>query len=449
MIYRNFRLAIFSRVFLIVALSLTIAFVVVIKPMFFVLAATILLLIALIFNLIRYIEKTNHDLTHFLLSIRQGAFTESYTSGNRGKQHKQLSDALNEIVSEFAKVNEQKELHYQFLKTLNENINVSIFSFDATGNLITMNQAAKRMLDLPSFSKLEHFKKIDPALHQAVSTLDPEVRTVVKVILREETFQLSVQLKEIILNGKSVRIVLLQNLNNELESKEIEAWHQLIRVLTHEIMNSVTPIVSLTGAVENILRTNTGEQKDFTRLSPENIDDVYSGLATIQSRSKGLMKFVTSYKEFSRPIDAKFETVDMSLLLHRTITLLQPQFEEQKVELKTEIPPGNLTVNGDPSLLEQVLINLLKNAMEAVASDGTGLIRIIFRKKNQQTIIFISDNGPGIDAETLPRIFVPFFTTKPKGSGIGLSLSRQIMKIHSGTIKVQTSERGCVFVMEW
>jgi nitrogen fixation/metabolism regulation signal transduction histidine kinase len=449
MIYKNFRLAIFSRVFLIVALSVTIAFVVVTKPMFFVLAATILLLIALIFNLIRYIEKTNHDLTHFLLSIRQGAFTESYTSGNRGKQHKQLSDALNEIVSEFAKVNEQKELHYQFLKTLNENINVSIFSFDATGDLITMNQAAKRMLDLPSFSKLEHFKKIDPVLHQAVSTLDPEVRTVVKVILREETFQLSVQLKEIILNGKSVRIVLLQNLNNELESKEIEAWHQLIRVLTHEIMNSVTPIVSLTDAVESILRTNTGAQKDFTKLSPENIDDVYSGLATIQSRSKGLIKFVTSYKEFARPIDAKFETLDMSSLLQRTITLLHPQFKEQKVELRTEIPPGNLTANGDASLLEQVLINLLKNALEAVASDGTGLIRIIFRKKNHQTLIFVTDNGPGIDAETLPRIFVPFFTTKPKGSGIGLSLSRQIMKIHNGTIKVQTSERGSVFVMEW
>lgn len=447
--YKNFRLAIFVRVFFIVALSLTIAFVVVVKPMFFVLAATILLLIGLIVNLIRYIEKTNKDLTHFLLSIRQGAFTESYTSGNRGNQHKQLSDALNEIVSEFAKINEQKELHYQFLKTLNENINVSILSFDEKGELIMMNQAAKRLLGLPSFSKLEHFKKIDAALYKAVSTLEPEVRAVVKVILHEETFQLSVQLKEIILNGKPVRIVLLQNLNNELESKEIEAWHQLIRVLTHEIMNSVTPIVSLTGAVENILRSNSGEGNDFTRLSRENIDDVYSSLATIQSRSKGLIKFVTSYKEFARPLDAKFETVDVSSLLQRTIMLLQPQFEEHKINVTTEIPESNLTANGDASLLEQVLINLLKNALEAVAHDGTGQIKIILRKKNHQTIIIISDNGPGIDEETLPRIFVPFFTTKPKGSGIGLSLSRQIMKIHNGTLKVQTSGKGSLFVMEW
>lgn len=312
-----------------------------------------------------------------------------------------------------------------------------------------MNQAAKRMLDLPSFARLEDFKKIDAVLHQAVRTLEHEVRTDVKIILREETFQLSVKLKEIILNGKPVRILLLQNLNNELESKEIEAWHQLIRVLTHEIMNSVTPIVSLTAVVENILRTNTGEQKVFTKLSPENIDDIYCSLTTIQSRSKGLIKFVTSYKEFSKPLDTKFETVDLSSLLQRTLTLLQPQFGEYNISLKTEIPPGNLTAQGDASLLEQVLINLLKNALEAVAHDGTGLIRIILRKKNKQTIISISDNGPGIDAETLPRIFIPFFTTKSKGSGIGLSLSRQIMKIHSGTIKVQTSEKGSLFVMEW
>lgn len=449
MIYKNFRLAIFIRVSLIVALSITFAFIVVVKPMFFVLAATALLLVALVFNLIQYIEKTNKDLTHFLLSIRQGAFTESYTSGNRGKQHEQLSEALNEIVTEFAKLNEQKELHYQFLQTLNENINVSILTFDQNGDLIMMNQAAKRLLDFPAFSKLEHFKNLDAKLHTAVSALEPEIRTVVKAILREESYQLSVQLKEIVLNGKPVRILLLQNLNNELESKEIEAWHQLIRVLTHEIMNSVTPIVSLTNAVENILRTNTGEEKDFTKLSAENIEDVYNGLATIQSRSKGLLKFVSSYKEFARPIDAKFDTVDVSQVLQRTITLLEPEFEERKIAVTTEIPTGKLSASGDASLLEQVLINVLKNAIEAVAHDGTGQIRIVLRKKNQQTQVFISDNGPGIDDETLPRIFVPFFTTKPKGTGIGLSLSRQIMKIHNGTIKVQTSEKGSVFLMEW
>lgn len=445
---RNFRLAIFLRVSMIVALSVMIAFIIVVKPMFFVLAAATILLITLIVNLIRYIEKTNKDLTHFLLSIRQGAFTESYTSGNRGKQQQLLSDALNEIVIEFAKLNEEKELHYQFLKTLNENINVSILSFDASDNLINMNQAAKRLLDLPSFSKIDHFRKIDSSLYDAVSKLEPEGRTLVKVVLREEVYQLSIQLKEIVLNGKPVRIFLLQNINSELESKEIEAWHQLIRVLTHEIMNSVTPIASLTAAVEKILRDENGNPRDLSRLSPDNLEDVFSSLATIQSRSKGLLKFVTSYKEFARPIDAKFETIDLSRLLRRIITLLQPQIDEHNIKLTFDFPDEH-SAQGDASLLEQVVINLLKNAIEAVAHDGSGAIKVILRKQNQKTALLIVDNGPGIDAEILPRIFVPFFTTKQKGSGIGLSLSRQIIKLHNGTIKVQTSERGSVFIVEW
>lgn len=449
MIYRNFRFAIFIRVFAIVALSVTLAFVVVNKPMFFVLIAGFVLLTAVIIDLIRYIEKTNKDLTHFLLSIRQNAFTESYTSGNRGKQHQLLSDALNEVVAEFAKLNEEKELHYQFLKTLNENINVSILSFDEQGNLLSMNQSAKRLLDLPSFSKIEHFARIDPALYKAITELGPELRTVVRIVLHEEVYQLSIQQKEIVLNGKPVRIFLLQNIHSELESKEIEAWHQLIRVLTHEMMNSVTPIASLSSAVENILRDESGNPRDFSSLSRENTEDILSSLATIQSRSKGLLKFITSYKEFARPIDARFESVDIVKLVERTVTLLQPQLDELDIELHLEIPSGRLFTSADESLLEQVMINLLKNAIDAVPHDGTGTIRFVLAKRNQRTTVAISDNGPGIDEEVLPRIFVPFFTTKPKGSGIGLSLSRQIMKLHNGAINVQTSEKGSVFVVEW
>lgn len=449
MIHHNFRFAIFIRVFLIVALSLTIAFVLVSKPMLFVLVTSFLVLVGVIINLIRYIEKTNKDLTHFLLSIRQGAFTESYTSGNRGKQQEKLSEALNEVVTEFAKLNQEKEMHYQFLKTLNENINVSIVSFDQSGNLISMNHAAKRLLDLPSFSKLQHFERIDPTLFKAVNALGPEGKTVVRVVLQDEVYQLSIQLKEIIMNGTPVRIFLLQNINSELESNEIEAWHQLIRVLTHEMMNSVTPIASLSSAMETILRDGSGQPKDLSALSRDNAEDLLSSVSTIHSRSKGLLKFITSYKEFARPIDARFESVDILKLTERTVTLLQPQLDDLNIELHLDLPSGSQTANADQSLIEQVLINLLKNAMEAVAHDGTGVIRIAVSNRNRCTTIAVADNGPGIDDEILPRIFVPFFTTKPKGSGIGLSLSRQIMKLHNGSIKVQSSDRGSVFVIEW
>jgi nitrogen fixation/metabolism regulation signal transduction histidine kinase len=449
MIYKNFRLTIFLRVFSIVALSLAFAFILVLKPMLFVLSAIVILLIVMVISLIRYIEKSNKDLTHFLLSIRQGAFTESYTSGHRGKHHEQLSGALNDIVSEFSKLNREKELHYQYLQTLNENINVAILSFDAEGKLLMMNPAAKKLFNLSAFNALEHFKRIDIALYEAIKNLSPEQRTVVRVLMQEGQYQLSVQLKEIVLNGELVRIILLQNLNSELEAKEIEAWHQLMRVLTHEIMNSATPIVSLTAAVESILKNPNGSRKDFTALSEDNIEDIFSSLSTIGSRSKGLTKFVNTYKEYARPVSAKLEPADIVALVKRISNLLAPDLQIHNIKYSVNSPATSVEAKADVALIEQVLINLLKNAMEAVPHDGTGAITIDIKTKNDRVSISVTDNGMGIDPEVLPRIFVPFFTTKPKGSGIGLSLSRQIMKLHNGSIHISSPGTGSIFTIEW
>lgn len=449
MIYKNFRLNIIIRVLCIVALALALAFVIMERPMFFVLATIVLLLAASVVSLIRYIDKSNKDLTHFLLTIRQGAFTESYTSGNRGKQYEQLSGALNDIVTEFSKINLEKELHYQYLQTLNENINVAILSFNATGKLMMMNPAAKKLLNDPSFSAINHFKTIDPVLYHAVKEIKPEQRKVVHVSIGEDQYQLSVQAKEIVLNGAPVHIILLQNLNYELEEKEIEAWHQLMRVLTHEIMNSVTPIASLTAAVESILKHPDGTRKDLGTLNEDQVDDVFSSLATIGSRSKGLMSFVKAYKAYAKPIHAQFESVDVRELVNRTAELLASDLHALGIQLIINNPSTNVEAKADIALMEQVLINLVKNAMDAVAHDGTGIITIDVGVKINRVIIVITDNGTGIDPEVLPRIFVPFFTTKPQGSGIGLSLSRQIMKLHGGTIQVHPSEKGSVFTLAW
>jgi two-component system nitrogen regulation sensor histidine kinase NtrY len=449
MIYKNFRLNIIIRVLCIVALSLALAFIIVERPMFFALSTVIVLLLVSVVSLIRYIDKSNKDLTHFLLSIRQGAFTESYTSGNRGKQYEQLSGALNDIVTEFSKLNLEKELHYQYLQTLNENISVAILSFDAAEKLMMMNSAAKNLLNHPSLVTLSHFKDIDTELYHAIKQIQPEQRKVVQVFIGEDPYQLSVQAKEIVLQGKPVRIILLQNLNQELEEKEIEAWHQLMRVLTHEIMNSVTPIASLTAAVESILKHPDGTRKDLSTLSDDHIDDIFSSLATIGSRSKGLMNFVKTYKTYAKPIQAQFESVNVTDIVNRVAVLLAPDLQASNVQLVIKSPAIAVEAKTDIALIEQVLINLVKNALEAVEHDGTGIISIDIRKKNNRVSMAVTDNGSGIDPEVLPRIFVPFFTTKSKGSGIGLSLSRQIMKLHGGTIQVHLPEKGSIFTLEW
>jgi nitrogen fixation/metabolism regulation signal transduction histidine kinase len=449
MIYKNFRLNITIRVLCIVALALALAFVIVERPMFFALSTIIVLLVVSVISLIRYIDKSNKDLTHFLLSIRQGAFTEFYTSGNRGKQYEQLSGALNDIVTEFSKLNLEKELHYQYLQTLNENISVAILSFDAAGKLMMINPAAKKLLNDPSFSTLHDFNAIDPELYISIKNIQPEQRKVIQVFIGEDQYQLSIQAKEIVLNGKPVRIILLQNLNHELEEKEIEAWHQLMRVLTHEIMNSVTPIASLTTAVESILKHPDGTRKDFSTLNEDQVDDIFSSLSTISSRSKGLMNFVKVYKAYAKPIHAQFESVDVRGIVNRVAALLAADLQALGIQLIINNPATIVYAKTDIALMEQVLINLVKNAMDAVAHDGTGIITLNTGTKANRVTIAIADNGIGIDAEILSRIFVPFFTTKSKGSGIGLSLSRQIMKLHGGGIQVHTSEKGSIFTLVW
>jgi two-component system, NtrC family, nitrogen regulation sensor histidine kinase NtrY len=451
MIRKNFRVSIFLRVNLIAALSILFAFVVMEKPSFFVPLAIGIVLILAVVSLIRYIERSNKDLTHFLLSIRSGAFTESYTSKTGAKMDEALSEAMNEVIGEFAKLNAEREIHYQYLKALNENINVAILSFDTHGKLKMMNPAAKRLLNLLSFSHIEHFKRIDIALYETVNRIQPEERIVTKVFINGEISHLSIQMKEIVLQGEHVKIILLQNLNNELEAKEIEAWYQLIRVLTHEIMNSVTPIVSLTAAIQSILTYSDGSSKKLALLTEENQEDVVNSLSTITARSKGLLKFVNAYKEYAKPLALHPESTDLAVLITRIIDLLKSDLEEHLIHLNVNLTPVSIPAKADIALMEQVLINLIKNAMEAVAHDGGGIINVGARVKEGNIVsITVSDNGSGIDPETMPKIFIPFFTTKSKGTGIGLSLSRQIIKLHGGNIKVSSSPgKGSVFTVEW
>lgn len=327
---------------------------------------------------------------------------------------------------------------------------MAILSFDTSGKLIMMNAAAKSLLSYPPFSHFSDFRKLDNHLAEAVEKIQPEERAVVNAFLHEEQFQLGVQKKEIILKSNPVQIILLQNLNNELETKEIEAWHQLMRVLTHEIMNSVTPIISLTAAIQKILHLN-GSRTDLKDLKEENVEDIFSSLETIHSRSNGLLKFVNSYREYSRPIELKAESIDVEKLVVRVIDLMQHDLQRLAIKLNINKNNSSLLARTDVVLMEQVLINLLKNAMEAVPHDGSGSISISMEKTVSNSVrISITDNGPGIDPEILQKIFIPFYTTKSKGSGIGLSFSRQILKLHRGSIKVNSSSgKGSVFVIEW
>jgi nitrogen fixation/metabolism regulation signal transduction histidine kinase len=434
---------------MIVSLTTAFAYVLIEKQLLFLPVSLVLLIVLLVTSLIRYIERSNKDLTHLLLSIRSGGFTETFTSRHKGTPFKELSDAMNDVVSEFSKLNVEKELHYQYLQALTENISIGILSFEPDGKIVMMNPGARQLLKHPSIKNLSDLKKVNVVLYETILRLESERHVVVTTFIDDEKFQIDLQLREIKLQEKLFRIVLLQNLDSQLEEKEIEAWHQLMSVLTHEIMNSVTPILSLSTASETIMSNADGSSKPIDELDAENVEDIFSSLTTISARSKGLLSFVNAYKAFARPVNLNVSTGDIVSLCKRIIQLITPDLKKFNIVVNVEFPEKSLMVPMDEALIEQVLINILKNAMEAVSHDSQGSISISLEANEQRIWISIGDNGSGMDSETLARVFIPFYTTKQNGTGIGLSLSRQIVRAHQGRLRVSSSPgSGSRFTIE-
>lgn len=245
------------------------------------------------------------------------------------------------------------------------------------------------------------------------------------------------------MRGKKYTLISLQNIHSELEEKEMEAWQKLIRVLTHEIMNSVTPISSLAGTVNKLLN-------DPGKLDDE-ISDIKNAVKTIQKRSEGLIHFVENYRNLTKIPKPNFETFRVSVLTDRIYNLMKNEFAGNNIKFNTSIVPDNLTLSADSELIEQVIINLLLNAKFAIKNQQNPEISIrSYTDAGSKVIIRVEDNGPGISKEIQDKIFIPFYTTKKDGSGIGLSLSRQIMRSHFGSITVVSKEgEGTAFILRF
>jgi two-component system, NtrC family, nitrogen regulation sensor histidine kinase NtrY len=244
-------------------------------------------------------------------------------------------------------------------------------------------------------------------------------------------------------------LVSLQNIGAELDEKEMEAWHNLVRVLTHEIMNSITPIASLASTVNELL--TSGASGNGGDLPPDSISDIRVAIRTIEKRSQGLLHFVDAYRHLTHIPSPVFQQCQVKDLFVRVQTLMRAQLEEARIAWKATLAPDGLELSIDPDLIEQVLINLIRNAIQSMSGQDERSLTIVARMDETGRVqIDVSDNGPGISAEIQPRIFIPFFSTKEDGSGIGLSLSRQIMRLHGGTITCRSQEgHGTTFVLKF
>ena len=437
--FKNFRLGIVVRV-LLLALSVAI-FVILWFEQDKQLSATLVLALIIyqIYNIYFFVENTNRKLTRFLEYIKYSDFASGFAADNRlGKSFRELNEAFNEVLEAFREARSEKEEHLQYLNTVVKHVGVGLISFDAEGKIELLNPAACRLLFINNILNLTELKEMHPELTEIIKELKPGRNA----LFRNNDKQLAIQATELRLRGKSFKLISIQNIQNELQKKELEAWQNLTSVLRHEIMNSIAPISSLVATLKEIFEEELPESyetMEVVSLNNDVIEDIKEALTTIGRRSKGLIKFINAYKEFTHIPKPKFKLIAVSSLIEGIVKLLKNDLMQQGIEFKLSIEQPDLKISVDPELIEMVLINLLKNAAQAVLKKESPIVKLTSKvDENQHLTISVADNGPGIIPEALDQIFIPFYTTKKEGSGIGLSLSRQIMQLHKGTLTVES-----------
>ncbi|MDR8393455.1 ATP-binding protein [Aliifodinibius sp. S!AR15-10] len=406
-------------------------------------------------QLIRYVEKTNDKLTRFLESIRYSDFSRSFPDHGLGKSFEELNQEFSRVIEEFKKERAEKQENYRYLQTVVQHIGIGLICFNREGEVELINTAAKRLFDIATLRNIRALGDIDEKLLRAVTGLKGGNRTLVRIGLGNETLQLAIYATEFRMHGDMFKLVSFQNIHTELEEKEMEAWQNLTQVLAHEIMNSITPIASLSDTVHMLLTKNTTPRNGQYVIEQEALNDVKDALSTINKRSHGLMRFVNSYRDFTQIPEPDFELFSVAELLKRVRHLNKGEAEVQQVTIDLEVDPESLEVTADPQLIEQTLINLIKNAFRALESTNNALITLRGKLDSDgHVLIQVQDNGPGIKEDNLEKIFIPFYSTSNPsgrgGSGIGLSLSRQIMRMHRGTLTVQSGRNeGTTFTLRF
>jgi nitrogen fixation/metabolism regulation signal transduction histidine kinase len=403
--------------------------------------------------LVNFISKYNELAINVLQTLREENLAELPDPEDR-QNIEVLSEEFDKAIDRFRKMRAEKDEQYHYLKTIVQHVGIGIITFNQEGEIQIMNSASRKLLGTSQVGNIAQLMPVSTELVNAFKVLKTGGRQLVKLESEGNVSQLSVSAIELTLQDEMFKLVSIQNIQSELEEKEMEAWQNLIRVLTHEIMNSVTPISSLASTVESDLESYLRNGNYTNAITDAEVEDFHLAIQTIHRRSDGLIRFVSDFRNLARIPEPKIDNYKAKEIFDQINTLLKFEFEKNQVSLKTSIDPADLELLIDKELMEQVLINLIKNALQALIGDDRSRekhVELIAQMNgNAGPEIIVRDNGPGIEEEALSKIFIPFFTTKKTGSGIGLSLSKQIIRKHNANISVSsTINEGTEFTIRF
>jgi len=378
--------------------------------------------------LIRSVQAHVDSLEDFFAAVNYEDFTRRFIEDDIDAE---LKDAFNKVLERFQDARADRDLQAGYLDTVIRHVPVAFFAARSDGSLSLVNNPARRLTGMPTLQNISDLATIDETLPAALAGIEAGQQRLLQTNIRGLPVELRVSVAEIRMAGEVERLYSIENLSGELSARESSAWRNLIRVLTHEIMNTLTPVTSLA--------QTTVEMLD----DPDSAADIREAIETIGRRSEGLIRFVSRYRELLHVPDPKTEDVSVLELLRNVEILLQPSMEG--IEISIAVVPESLEIFADRQLIDQVLINLVKNAGDALAGTAEPRIALAGKLNLGRVIISVADNGPGIHEDDIDQVFIPFFTTKREGSGIGLSLSRQIMTAHKGDIALDSGPQGTTF----
>jgi two-component system, NtrC family, nitrogen regulation sensor histidine kinase NtrY len=398
-----------------------------------------LLLILQVYLLINFVSKTNKDITRFFDSIKYSDFSQTFSSNVKGASFEDLSNSFADVMQKFQNTRAEKEENYRYLQTVIQHIGIGLMTFTPDGEIDLINSAAKKLLGFNVIKNISELSSIDNKLPDELVNLNAGDRILQKIVENNGLVQLAIYAAEFRMRSKKYTLISLQNIQNELEDVEIEAWQKLIKVLTHEIMNSITPITSLANTADGILEEFELKSSEINEGLREHLEDVRGAITTIQKRSSGLLKFVDAYRNLTKVPIPNFGIINIDKLFTRIKTLLADEISKRNLSFNISVEPPNLEITADSDQIEQILINLILNSMYALeGKENSTIILRGFIDRSSRGVIQVIDNGPGIPEEIIEKIFIPFYTTRKGGSGIGLSLSQQIMRAHRGNIRVNS-----------
>jgi nitrogen fixation/metabolism regulation signal transduction histidine kinase len=429
-------------------LTLTAAAFIIVKSVFIYLIFVLPVIVYQLIDLVRFQKKAQDEVNQFVESIHYRDFSRHFDEHRAPTELKPLRKGFNEINSTFKLISRERETQYHYLQKILELVDTGILSYDAeTGETGWINEAFKNLLGIPYLKTIYSLEKREKILYKEIVDLKPGDSKVVSLTRNQQLIKVLVTASVLRSDDRVYKLLAFQNVSEALDETESKAWQKLLNVMTHEIMNSVAPISSLADTLKNRLQSPEIANSPVS----SQLEDLELGIDTIKRRSEGLLKFTESYRNLNKITKLDLKKILLRNLFENLNSLMLPTLQKKHIELEIILRDPALSIEADINLVEQVLINLLVNAIEAVKDREQPRITLSAElQTNGKTIVKIADNGVGMPPALLDKIFIPFFSTRKTGSGIGLSLCKQIMLLHKGNIQVQSVEgKGSAFLLQF